>query len=101
MYRNATQAKEIQGEIPIQFALVGTPDEVLNVEPYLLWKSAVWALPLFNAETGKFNGDSYTNEDLETITGAPVSEDNFYKTAVEEEEEEEAAEEGDEEEAEE
>lgn len=101
LYRNATQAKEIQGEIPIQFALVGTPDEVLNVEPYLLWKSAVWALPLFNAETGKFNGDSYTNEDLETITGAPVSEDNIYKTAVEEEEEEEAAEEGDEEEAEE
>lgn len=76
-FRNATQAKEIQTDVALHLALVGSPDEVLAVDAEV-WRKNVWSLPLFSS-SGKYNGDSFTREELEAITGAAVADENIEK----------------------
>ena len=74
-YANLCQAHARHPDTTIMYALTGVPDDVFPVR-WEDWKEYVFKTDLFT-QGGKWNGSSYTKEQLESILDRTISSDDI------------------------
>lgn len=74
-YVNLCQAHDKHPDRSIMYALTGQPDDEFPVQ-WMEWKEYVFKTDLFTNDK-KWNGSSYTKEQLEKIVGQSINDDDI------------------------